>query len=73
LEEGVLEETEGFGGCGGGEFNRHGSTVRGERRKKKKNEEDERSERRENVSVFFLNYNNALGMLQCFSMQWKVL
>jgi hypothetical protein len=36
LEEGVLEETEGFGGCGGGESNRHGSTVRGERRKKKR-------------------------------------
>jgi hypothetical protein len=51
LEEGMLEETEGFGGCDGGESNCHGSTVTGERRKKK-NEEEERSERRENVSVF---------------------
>jgi hypothetical protein len=51
LDEGVLEETEGFGGSGGEESNRHGNTVRGERRKKKC-EEEERSERRENVSVF---------------------
>jgi len=35
LEEGMLEETEGFGGCDGGESNCHGSTVTGENKKKR--------------------------------------